>query len=346
MDASYEQRVNVKFCYKLGKTFSETFEMIRTVYGDNSLSRTQCYEWFRRFKEGRELVEDDHRSGRPSTSTDDFHVNQVNELVRSNRRLTVREMADDCDISFGSCQTILSEHLGMRRIAAKLVPRLLSDEQGLKNKWTIASQPARTPRSRQRGRKFSDNNNNRRRNLGLRLRRWNQGSILSVDWKGVPKAEEGKTGEIECESDVNCFLWRQWCRTSRISTTRRDGEPVLLPSSSSSFAREHSKKETRSVEIKIVGSSSWQCSCSFLLTHSRLLRQNGDNRASPASLLAWSCPRGLFSLPEVEGHPERAQIWHCGRNQAEFVGAASDDTKKRLPNRLPELETSLGTMYH
>ena len=129
MDASYEQRVNVKFCYKLGKTFSETFEMIRTVYGDDSLSRTQCYEWFRRFKEGRESVEDDHRSGRPSTSTDDFHVNQVNELVRSNRRLTVREMADDCDISFGSCQTILSEHLGMRRIAAKLVPRQLSEEQ-------------------------------------------------------------------------------------------------------------------------------------------------------------------------------------------------------------------------
>ena len=77
MDSSHEQRVNVKFCYKLGKTFTETFDMIKLVYGDDSLSRTQCYEWFRRFKAGRESVEDDHRSGRPSTSTDASHVSQV-----------------------------------------------------------------------------------------------------------------------------------------------------------------------------------------------------------------------------------------------------------------------------
>ncbi len=32
MDSSHEQRVNVKFCYKLGKTFTETFDMIKLVY--------------------------------------------------------------------------------------------------------------------------------------------------------------------------------------------------------------------------------------------------------------------------------------------------------------------------
>ena len=129
MESSHEQRVNVKFCYKLGKTFIETFEMIKQVYGDDSLSRTQCYEWFRRFKTGRESVEDDHRSGRPSISTDASHVSLVDELVHSNRRLTIREMSDDCDISFGSCQSILTENLGMRRVAAKFVPRLLTQEQ-------------------------------------------------------------------------------------------------------------------------------------------------------------------------------------------------------------------------
>ena len=36
------------------------------------------------------------RSGRPSTLTDNAHVTKVNEIVRSNRRLTVREIAEDC----------------------------------------------------------------------------------------------------------------------------------------------------------------------------------------------------------------------------------------------------------
>lgn len=125
----HEQRVNIKFCVKLSKTFTETHQMMKQVYGDQCLSRTNCYYWFRRFKDGRENVNDDPRSGRPSTSTDDAHVSQVNEMVRSNRRLTVREIAEDCIISFGSCQEILTETLGMRRIAAKFVPRLLTQEQ-------------------------------------------------------------------------------------------------------------------------------------------------------------------------------------------------------------------------
>jgi len=44
----------------------------------------------RRFKEGREEVEDDHRSGRPSISRTEENVQRVREKVRSDRRLTVR----------------------------------------------------------------------------------------------------------------------------------------------------------------------------------------------------------------------------------------------------------------
>ena len=38
------------------------------------MSRTQCYEWFKRFIEGRMSAGQDPRLGRPSTSTDDDHV--------------------------------------------------------------------------------------------------------------------------------------------------------------------------------------------------------------------------------------------------------------------------------
>lgn len=124
-----EQRCNVKFCVKLGQTFTETFQLLKQAYGDDALSRTQCYEWFLRFKSGRQSIEDDPRPGRPSTSTDEFHVRKINDLVCANSRLTVREIAEDVGISVGSCQEILTEKLNMHRVAAKFLPRLMTDEQ-------------------------------------------------------------------------------------------------------------------------------------------------------------------------------------------------------------------------
>jgi ribosomal protein S25 len=67
-------------------------------------------------------VYDEPRLRRPSTSSDDAHVAQVRETVRSNRRLTVREMADGCDISIGSCHDILTRKLEMHRVVSKFVP--------------------------------------------------------------------------------------------------------------------------------------------------------------------------------------------------------------------------------
>jgi hypothetical protein len=68
MDGKIEQRVCIKFCVKLSKFATETFEMLREDFGEHFLSRTEVSEWHVRFKAGRVSVEDDERSGRPSTS--------------------------------------------------------------------------------------------------------------------------------------------------------------------------------------------------------------------------------------------------------------------------------------
>ena len=78
-----EQRFAVKFCVKLGKS-TETFAMLNTAYGDVAMKRAACFRWHKRFKNGRLSVEDDERSGRPSTSTDDPHIDEINTLVRAN----------------------------------------------------------------------------------------------------------------------------------------------------------------------------------------------------------------------------------------------------------------------
>ena len=124
-----EQQFAVKFCVKLGKSTTETFAKLNTAYGDVAMKRATCFRWHKRFKNGRLSVEDDERSGRPFISTDDPHIDEINTLVRANRRLTVRELAEECGISVGSCHHILTEELKMHRVAAKFVPRLITSDQ-------------------------------------------------------------------------------------------------------------------------------------------------------------------------------------------------------------------------
>ncbi|KAJ8939419.1 hypothetical protein NQ318_020874 [Aromia moschata] len=72
-----EQRVNLKFLVKLGKTFTEAHAMSKQVYGNDCLSRKQVFEWFKRFKQERETTEDDPRPGQPSTSKTDENIEKL-----------------------------------------------------------------------------------------------------------------------------------------------------------------------------------------------------------------------------------------------------------------------------
>lgn len=65
----HEQRINIKMCVKLGEYFIETHIIMQNVYGDQCLGRTQCYDWFKRFKDDHMPV-DDRCSGTPSMSND------------------------------------------------------------------------------------------------------------------------------------------------------------------------------------------------------------------------------------------------------------------------------------
>ena len=53
----------------------------------------------------------------------------VREIIHADRRLTIREVAEEVRIAFGTYQKILTEDLRLRRATAKFVPRLLTAEQ-------------------------------------------------------------------------------------------------------------------------------------------------------------------------------------------------------------------------
>jgi hypothetical protein len=43
-----EQRVCIKFYFKLGKNAAKTHQMIKQGFGDDALGQTQNYDWFKK----------------------------------------------------------------------------------------------------------------------------------------------------------------------------------------------------------------------------------------------------------------------------------------------------------
>lgn len=55
----------------------------------------QVAEWFRGFKDGHIIVENDERTGRLSPNRSDEVKTKARDLVRADRRLTIREVAEE-----------------------------------------------------------------------------------------------------------------------------------------------------------------------------------------------------------------------------------------------------------
>jgi len=123
-----EQRVCIKFCVRLGKTGSETFEMLKQAFGDLCMSHSRTFEWFGRFKNGRTSTANDDRSGWPSTATPPSKLEQVRAAVNQDRRRTTHDLCAEVGTGHGSCQRILTEQLNMHQIAVKFVPRVLTHD--------------------------------------------------------------------------------------------------------------------------------------------------------------------------------------------------------------------------
>ena len=115
LNVNVEQRVNVKFCVKVGKSATETYDLLKKVYGDECLSRTQVFERFKRFKEGREEIGDVQRPGRRSTPKTNANIEKVGEIVRQNRRLSIRPGTELISIDKETVRPILYNNFNMKK---------------------------------------------------------------------------------------------------------------------------------------------------------------------------------------------------------------------------------------
>ncbi|GFO49701.1 histone-lysine N-methyltransferase SETMAR [Plakobranchus ocellatus] len=72
---------------------SEIHKQIAETYDEGAISRSRMYQWCTWFGEGRTSLGDEPKSGRPKTSTNEENTTRVDELIRCDRRMKIREIA-------------------------------------------------------------------------------------------------------------------------------------------------------------------------------------------------------------------------------------------------------------
>lgn len=103
--------------------------MLDAAYGHHSPSRATVYKWFGQFRDGRKSVFDEERSGAPKKVTTEENVNTIHDIVVADRRIKLREIEEMTGISYERVHNIVHDELGMKKVAARWVPRLLSPDQ-------------------------------------------------------------------------------------------------------------------------------------------------------------------------------------------------------------------------
>ena len=105
-----------------------TFKILEIAFGNNVMNKTAVFKWYNRFEQGHSSIIDEPQPGRP-TSISTQHVDIVKELLDIDRRITICEITDRTEYSYGTVFNIIHNELGMRRICARWIQHMLDDNQ-------------------------------------------------------------------------------------------------------------------------------------------------------------------------------------------------------------------------
>ena len=111
MDGGNEQRVAIKFCFKTDLSATETLVPVQKAYGNEALNRSNVFSGYFRFRDGKEL-EDDERGGRPKSTRTQVNIAAVADLVKNDRRMASRMIAEFFNIPKTVVLQLLKDDLG------------------------------------------------------------------------------------------------------------------------------------------------------------------------------------------------------------------------------------------
>jgi len=109
------------------------------TYGNEDLNRSNLFRWYSRFRDGRDLVEDDERDGRPKSTRTEVKIAAASpNLFKNDCRIASRMIAESLNIPKTAVLRILKEDLVKRNLCARFVPHSLTSEQ--REDWVTSCQ--------------------------------------------------------------------------------------------------------------------------------------------------------------------------------------------------------------
>ena len=122
-------RYYIKIRILLGINPKIIFEELTEALGFDGPSYATVKRWAKRFREGREDVSDDPRSGRPISVLTDENIECVRQVIEDDPHSTYDDIMAETDLSRGTIERTIHDHLKMRKVVSRWVAHQLTDEQ-------------------------------------------------------------------------------------------------------------------------------------------------------------------------------------------------------------------------
>ena len=130
MDLSKEHyRAVIFYNFKRGLSRKQCFEEINRVLGDKSCSLATIKRWYNEFQRGRLSLSDGFRAPKLKTAVTEKNIDLVRNMIDEDRHVTVRSIQATLKIGVKAINTILHQHLMVRKLCARWIPHHLTPVQ-------------------------------------------------------------------------------------------------------------------------------------------------------------------------------------------------------------------------
>ena len=124
----FEYKAYIKTRSLLGKSAKSITNDLTLAHGYLAPKYSTVAKWTALFKEGRDCLEDNPRSGRPITEHTNANIELVRHIIERDPHSTFDDIVAESSISRGTVQKIIHESLKMRKLASRWIPHELTEK--------------------------------------------------------------------------------------------------------------------------------------------------------------------------------------------------------------------------